>query len=350
MVFNDIMDTKGKINMVTDEELKECEKRNSKVIFEKIGKANPYEAINIAEKLGKYVGCKFKLPNYSIRLNNKIVELSHEFEKAGLSLFGRKYEHQTIFDISYAHMPITGEAVISDVIDKMKEASQELVDISNKLGEMNEKRNARITELVAINNNPITRLFTRIKNFFEKPKKELFGITNIDKEELENIVSKYKEKVEAITDYNLKDNFSDAIIKHFAISGYDSFVASEIMEEEVQPYLEKLELKELIPDIKENIKKLDDFEFTSQFDEYKSEFEKNLIKCLTKEFLEKYQSDDHLTNMDEKVEEEQNSRLAFLKKNKVDENYEQQNKKSKQIQEKIKDKITNNSKIDPKEK
>lgn len=239
--------------MVKDEEVKKFESEYKKAIYDAIGRINSSEMITSIESLGKHVDCKLDLSNYSIRLNNKIVELSHEFEKAGLSIFSEKIEDYGTYKLNYVISSVTGDAIIHDLLDKAADSSIDLQKISDKLSEMCDKKNTRINQLA--NQSKFSQFLLKIRSYFVKPKSETFNITEDDKKELYELVDIYDKKVDGITAYDIKDNIVDAVVKEVCESDKSKENCLGIIDENVAPALEKLGLGDSTSQIKEEVEK-----------------------------------------------------------------------------------------------
>ena len=66
---------------VDDKQVREFEDKFKGLLFEKVGEisSKQYELISQIHDLGKFVDLESDLPNVGITLNNKLIELQHQF-------------------------------------------------------------------------------------------------------------------------------------------------------------------------------------------------------------------------------------------------------------------------------
>ena len=203
------------------------------------------------QKEKKYINFDTNLPNTGITLNNKIVELQHEFEHKDMSLYTSHFKHEgTYYDgmLSISHV---GEAIINDLVDISLDGTK---DLSNFITESSKALSDKVQDLVALNNqSPIKKFFNKIKSFFGYRKNNTYEFKKIDNDNLKEIIKQYKNTNEKVYNYNLKDNLASSIVKQIKDKQYDPELVPEILEEAFFPDIEKLGLSDIIPTIKEKI-------------------------------------------------------------------------------------------------
>ena len=88
---------------VNEQKVEEFENKYKETIFSKIGEAveSQQKTISLTSQNAKNIGqLNVDIPNASISTNNKIVEISQEFKKAGISMFSHKFETYDIVSSS----------------------------------------------------------------------------------------------------------------------------------------------------------------------------------------------------------------------------------------------------------
>lgn len=194
------------------------------------------------------------IPNISITLNNKLVELSHIFQKAGISMFSRELKDYDIVCSSFL-----GDALISDLINKSAESSDKIEEYIKTIENVSKKKNEQVLALQNIS--PIRKFFSRIKSFFVPVKPVDLSLTEEEQGILDAPLQEYIDIDTQIKNYNLEDNLVQALVKQIAgsqkISDFDiphQYSASTVpglLEESVIPDLKRLGLEHLVPKLQE---------------------------------------------------------------------------------------------------
>lgn len=252
--------------------VEEFEKKYKDAIFRKIGEVHSiqFEAISKMRSNATNLGqLHVKIPDASVTLNNKLVELSHEFRKAGISMFSREIE-----DDGFVGASFVGDAIINDLIEKLAKSIEKFGEYSKKMEDVFKQRNERLLALQ--NAGPIIKFFSRIRAFFVPVQPVDLSLTE-EQGTLDKSLKEYTDIDSEIWNYNLEDNIVQALVKEIAGSQkigdfdikhrYDRYTVPGLLEECVIPDLKKLGLEHLIPQLQEAL-----------VEEYKKDFEMYRVK------------------------------------------------------------------------
>ena len=232
------------------EKLDELEKKYKDVIFNKIRQSILENSAVIrkieldSEWLGQSrVG---KIYNSSTTLNNKLVELSHVFEKAGTSMFITRSEKYDFYGISFL-----GNAIIHDLFDKLETSIDKLTEYSKTMEEVSKQINERFLALQNIS--PIRKIFLQIRAFFVPVQLVDLSLTEEEQRLLNSSLQEYKDADSEIYNYNLEDNLLQASVKEIQAPKmiYEADDVPGFLEKAVIPDLKKLGLEHLIPQLQE---------------------------------------------------------------------------------------------------
>lgn len=162
--------------------------------------------ISYAQNIREIVGIdNNSLPNIGTRINNKILEISHEFQNNGISMYANSKEE--IVDIN-----MLGGAILYDFIDKANECKhiieKYMAEIENVVKECAKYEKMK-------QDSTINGLLRKIKNIF-LPKKVL----DVKKKilECEKYISHYKKICEQVTDFNLEKNLVESLVNYLMSS------------------------------------------------------------------------------------------------------------------------------------
>ena len=99
------------------------------------------------------------IPNTAITVNNKLVELSQEFKRHGISMLDSDFG-----------IPLVGSAITNDLISKLAMSTEKLEKYNKNIETVVE--NTRKQEQALQNISPIKKFFSKIRSFFVtvKPK------------------------------------------------------------------------------------------------------------------------------------------------------------------------------------
>ena len=236
---------------VDNKEVKVFEDKYKKVLFGKIGEisSQQHELISQIHDLGKYVDLERDLPNIGITLNNKLVELQHEFQSAGISMYSQKVEDYGLLKLNFVGASFVGDAIISDLINYASKGTQNLADYNKTMKEITDKNVEKVQGLEKAS--PIRRFFAKIRNFFVPIKQEDLSYTQEETHSVNTHLSDYRDTDNQLWKYNLRDNVISSIVKKIREQGYDAYTVPGLLEESVIPDLEKLGLTDLIPQLQQ---------------------------------------------------------------------------------------------------
>ena len=242
---------------IDKQKLEEFEKKYKDTIFNKIAEAGSkqFEGITQMETNARNLGqSQVRIPNANTTLNNKLVELSHEFKRVGLSMFSKGLEGYDMAGSSFI-----GDAIIYDLIDKLTEATGKLGEYSKTMGDVSKQRNERLLALQNVS--PIRKFFSRIRAFFVPVKPIDLSLTEEEQGTLDSSLQEYIDIDSEIWNYNLEDNMVQALVKEIARPEkvgsfdikhkYNAYTVPGLLEESVIPDLKKLGLEHLVPRLQE---------------------------------------------------------------------------------------------------
>lgn len=228
-----------------DNDMKKYKEFYKKSLFDGIREMSEMQSKSIIEieKLEKYIGLDKRISNVGTRLNNKLIELEHEFEKLGLSLYLVRKEDNIIGTF-------LGQAIISDLFDYSKKGNQNLIECYDVIHGIIGKKEKALKE---IQRNPLKRFFAQIRNMItsiaSKEQKSIVSYTENERDTINLSISKYEDISDQLCEYNLRDNISSSITKLIRKQKYQAFMIPKLLEENVNPELQKLGLGDLIPEL-----------------------------------------------------------------------------------------------------
>lgn len=213
----------------------EYEEQQKEVIYDKIGEivSENYKVINEIEEMGQYIDINERVPNIGVTLNNKISEISQQFEKSGVSLF---VQNRNGFP-----MPnYVGTAIISDLVQNGRDAMGALL----KYNASTEKAVHKRTK------GPLRKIMFYIKSI-------IFNSAEManenETEEINSHLSEYGQINEKIYGYNLRDNIVSTlarqVISEREINSKIGVSDKDRLEYDIVPTLKALGLGDLIPEL-----------------------------------------------------------------------------------------------------
>ena len=141
------------------------------------------------------------------------------------------------------------------MISQLSSGVKALSKYNDSINNANKKREERIKELEK--SGPIKKLFLKLRSFFVT--NTVSNLTSYSKEEIEDVnsnLSKYKEIDENLCEYNLRDNVAQSLAKLIIDRRYDDFTIPAVLEESIGPTLKKLGVEDVIPQVQEELNKL----------------------------------------------------------------------------------------------
>ena len=232
---------------INEEDRKNYENKYKEEVFEKIYKIVSLQDNNIRkiEILKKKIGIKTRVPNIGITVNNKIVEISRIFKLAGISIYTEINEKDS------QNKSFCGRAIIEDIISQTSESIDLIIEFYNTLIDILKQKRNKWYGL-----DQIKTVWRVIKN----PGKlnNILSITTFSKDEIEKIEAnliEFAKMDDKIWNYNLKDNFIQSILI-FINQNRDEYEIPVVLEESIIPTMQKLGLEEQIPELKEQLSKI----------------------------------------------------------------------------------------------
>ena len=232
---------------INEEDRKNYENKYKEEVFEKIYKIVSLQDNNIRkiEILKKKIGIKTRVPNIGITVNNKIVEISRIFKLAGISIYTEINEKGS------QNKSFCGRAIIEDIISQTSESMDLIIEFYNTLIDILKQKRNKWYGL-----DQIKTVWRVIKN----PGKlnNILSITTFSKDEIEKIEAnliEFAKMDDKIWNYNLKDNFIQSILS-FINQNRDEYEIPVVLEESIIPTMQKLGLEEQIPELKEQLSKI----------------------------------------------------------------------------------------------
>ena len=231
---------------ISEKDIKEEEDKYKNAIYGEVEKMN----CTLSEIIEQYTNNSTKIPNISITFNNKLNEISQIFKRAGISMFAEYNKEYDFIDINFV-----GNAIIEDMISQLSSGVKALSKYNDSINNANKKREERIKELEK--SGPIKKLFLKLRSFFVT--NTVSNLTSYSKEEIEDVnsnLSKYNEIDENLCEYNLRDNVAQSLAKLIIDRRYDDFTIPAVLEESIGPTLKKLGVEDVIPQVQEELNKL----------------------------------------------------------------------------------------------
>ena len=127
---------------ITKKDVQEYEERYKKILYKSIESimSNMYDTLNTNRRISKKLDLDIDIdmPNIGVTLNNKINEISHEFEDAGISMFAMPNEENEFVGSNFV-----GDAILDDLFARFAKGSQAYTDYVSNLEEAINRRNER---------------------------------------------------------------------------------------------------------------------------------------------------------------------------------------------------------------
>lgn len=113
------------------------EKEHKKSIFDRVehlcsSQSKLISGIKTAERFLDLEGAD-ELPNVGITFNNKLVELLHIFQDAGISIFSQKFENYGPKKLTFVSSSFVGNSLICYMLDKVRKSIDVLSKYHSKL-------------------------------------------------------------------------------------------------------------------------------------------------------------------------------------------------------------------------
>lgn len=234
---------------VTDKQIKEFENEAKKAVYGSINNLSSQQASLILsiQRLGKHTNQITNIPNIGITLNNKLVDLSHQFEDAGISIFSQVYGDSI-------NSSVVGQAVIMDLVSYVGRGTQTLADYRKALTDITTPKVNEIQSLEKAG--PIKKFFYRIRNLFVSSAPAGITYTDEDTKQLNSHLQDFKAIDDELWEYNLKSNLVPSLAKYIHNQYKDFSRVPGILSEFVLPDMEKLGLSEEMSELAQSLAEL----------------------------------------------------------------------------------------------
>lgn len=234
---------------ISEKDITRYEDKYKNTLYNKIEEiiSNESKIITQIEKHGQYIDIDTDIPNIGITFNNKLNELVQIFKKAGMSMFVEPNEENDIIDSNFV-----GNAIIDDMISQLSNGAQAMSKYDSSISKATEKRAKKVKALKK--SGPIKKLFLKIRSFLVPT--TVSDLTSYSEEEIEEVNSyllEYKQIDEKLWKYNLRENVVQSLVKFINKKQYHNFTIPRLLEESVIPTLQKLDLKDVIPELQEEL-------------------------------------------------------------------------------------------------
>lgn len=212
-------------------------------LIAKIKNAEEYLDANVAGEL----------PNIGITFNNKIVELMHLFQDAGISMFSQSFKNYGSKKLNFISSSFIGDSIIFYMLDKIEESIKSLLKYETKLNSLidleREKCNAFYTA------NPIKKFSLMARSLVSVPPELDFSCTLEDSHELNCYASNYIEIDDELWKISLKELSVPSLVTHIKRTKQTEETIPGLLNDAIIPYLEKLGLSDLVPELQKEISK-----------------------------------------------------------------------------------------------
>ena len=191
------------------------------------------------------------IPNVAILVNNKLVEFSNLFKKAGISMFSATENADSEGELYYRRS-FVGDAIMMDLEDSLSQAIKEIMDYCDIISNAFLKILISSVKTVSIIRKiePVGKILNIKDKVNELFKDKKFFLTEEEEEMLDIKLANYRENYDKIINYELKDNIVYDIMIKIEEYGYGSEDIDILLENDIIPDLEKIGLSECIPELK----------------------------------------------------------------------------------------------------
>lgn len=225
-----------------------------------------------------------EIPDPTVIVNNKLVELIHFFNQFGMFMFTTWDEQYQIPSNS-----LIGESILVDLLDMLNESVKMLTNLCNVLSDIITKRAQRQFDFE--NSRKIKKFFLRSKAEYDAHNKNIsinealgYDFTENEKLMFREALQKYLDYNEKIYNYNLEENLVQALVNRITCKDgsnnyrYAAYNIPGLVEECVEPYLNQLGYSHLLPKLQ--LELINKYKMSSIIDEeyidlYVPNFKKN---------------------------------------------------------------------------
>lgn len=235
---------------ITKKQIKAYEDREKKEIYTALEALISEQTVFIqrAKVVGQFLNFDTNIPNIGITFNNKLGELSQEFEQAGISMWAEVNEEYDFIDSN-----MVGDAIIADMIQQLNTALDVLEKYQIRSSEVSDKKADKVEEFNKYG--PIKKFFWKVKALFLSYNQILQELWAKPEEikEINAYLANFRELDDKLFNYNLKDNVSQSLVKYIKQLRCDEELIQMVIDEQVAPSLNKLGLGNLITEIEEEL-------------------------------------------------------------------------------------------------
>lgn len=208
--------------------------KTKKEVFDLIQKIShqQVEIFKMTQEQKKMAGLDMDTPNIATTLNNKLVQLQHEFEESGISIYSNE---------------LVGNAVILDLFEYARKGVENSANYQKTSDSIIKKKQNRDCKFK--HGSFLVRL-AKIKNFFMPIREEDLLYTQEEKQVISQYILDSIDIDKQLWNYNLRNHIVDSIVKEMKRQNYTAHEVQKLIEESVIPDLQKLGLDDLTPELK----------------------------------------------------------------------------------------------------
>lgn len=240
--------------VITDEQIEYFEGEYKTNLFGMIDEFTVGMAslIQSVQSSAQYANINIELPNIGITLNNKIIEIYHEFKDAGTSMFSNKSENNGSIELDFVGPSIVGEALIENMMGKVEKGTEALEKYDEAFEEMLDKRKNKSQNFQGAGF--IKRALLKLSDGIT----QLLGLdvscTKKETEYLNSFLSEYSAIDQQLWKYTIRDNIIPSVLEYIK-NNYPIDFLPEIIQRSVVQELERLGLADLIPELMQQVKR-----------------------------------------------------------------------------------------------
>lgn len=236
---------------------KNFEDEYKKGLFDKIDDLceSQYKLLSSIKEIESHLDLEIdELPNIGITFNNKIIELLHSFQDAGLSMFSQLYKNWGPKKSSFISSSFIGDSIIFYMLDRVDEGVRSLANLNKKLDSLINSEHEKCNAFYSAN--PIKKLALMAQSYIKVPPELDFSYSVEDIFELNSYALTYKAADNIIWDSSLQEIIVPSLIAHVKRTNLDKLIIYDFFNNSIIPDLEKLGLSDLIPKLQQEIAKV----------------------------------------------------------------------------------------------
>jgi len=195
-----------------------------------------------------------ELPNIGITFNNKIIELLHIFQDAGLSMFSQSYKNWGPKKSNFIASSFLGDSIIFYMLDRVEEGVESLANLNKKLDSLINSEREKCNAFYSAN--PIKRMTLMAQSYIKVPPELDFSYSVEDIFELNSYALTYKAADNVLWSSTLQDIIVPSLVSHIKRNNFDRQTILDFFNNSMIADLEKLGLSALVPKLKQEIIKV----------------------------------------------------------------------------------------------